>query len=94
MNSYEHIIYGPTEQGLGRVAAALTAAGYLVVGPPEFDSRRANRDPSTAWELIAYGSLEKAFAAAGRDDIEAACRTHGARYSCGGCFVAAPNPRD
>ncbi|KZM68551.1 ribonuclease E inhibitor RraB [Nocardia terpenica] len=92
--TYEHFIYGPTEQALARVADELTAAGYLVLDPPDFDSWRADRDPGIGWGLTAYGSLDKAFADAGRDDIEAACTKHGARYDGGGCFIAPPNPRD
>lgn len=85
--TYEHFIYAPTEQTLADVADELTAAGYRVIDPPDYDSWRADRDPGSAWQLIASGPLEKALAPAGRNDIHTACERHGARYDGGGCFL-------
>ncbi|MFI5781246.1 hypothetical protein [Nocardia sp. NPDC051570] len=92
--TYEHFIYGPAEHALACGAADLAAAGYMVSVAPEFDSWREDRNPARAWQRIAYGSLDKAFTTAGRDDIDIARHTHDAHYSGGGCFLAPPNPHD
>ncbi|WP_433661126.1 hypothetical protein ACQPW1_02285 [Nocardia sp. CA-128927] len=92
MATYEHFIYASTERALAAVAAELIAAGYMVPNPPEYDPWPFAHRPEIDWQLVAYGTVEQAFADGGRDDIEAACEKHGAKYDGGGCFLAPPNP--
>jgi len=39
------------------------------------------------WLVMAYGSVDRAFADDGRDDIDQACAAHGATYDGGGMYV-------
>lgn len=87
---YEHFIYGPIREALDAVACELTQAGYLVPDPTTISATcEKNGCPGCDlhWLLMAYGSVEKAFADDGRDDIERACAAHGATYDGGGCLV-------
>ena len=87
---YEHFIYGPIREALDAVACDLALAGYLVPDPP---TRSAGCDEDECpgcdlhWLLMAYGSVEKAFADNGRDDIDQTCAAHGATYDGGGMYV-------
>jgi hypothetical protein len=90
MATYEHFIYGPIREALDAVACELTQAGYLVPDPPTM-SAGCDEDGCPGcdlhWLLMAYGSVEKAFADDGRDDIDQACAAHSATYDGGGMYV-------
>jgi hypothetical protein len=90
MATYEHFIYGPIRDALDAVACDLTQAGYLVPDPPTI-SAKCDEDECPGcdlhWLLMAYGSVEKAFADDGRDDIDQTCAAHGATYDGGGMYV-------
>lgn len=90
MATYEHFIYGPIREALDAVACDLTHAGYLVPDPPTISAGcDENECPGCDlhWLLMAYGSVEKAFADDGRDDIDESCAAHGATYDGGGMYV-------
>jgi hypothetical protein len=90
MEIYEHFIYGPMPDALEAVACELTHVGYLVPDPPEISATCDGIECpgcDSHWLLMAYGTVEKAFADGGRDDIDEACATHGVTYDGGGCLV-------
>ena len=86
---YEHFIYGPIREALDAVACDLALAGYLVPDSPTSDFCDQDGCPGCDmhWLLMVYGSVEKAFADNGRDDIDYACAAHGATYDGGGMYV-------
>jgi hypothetical protein len=90
MATYEHFIYGSIREALDAVACDLTEAGYLVPDPPTISAGCDEGEcPGCGlhWLLVAYGSVEKAFADDGRDDIDLACAAYGATYDGGGMYV-------
>jgi hypothetical protein len=90
MATYEHFIYGPIREALDAVACDLTQAGYLVPDPPTISAGCDEGECPGCdlhWLVMAYGSVEKAFADDGRDDIDQACAAHGATYDGGGMYV-------
>lgn len=87
---YEHFIYGPIREVLDAVGCDLIHAGYLVPAPPTISAMcDGNECPGCDlhWLLMVYGSVEKAFADDGLDDIDQACAAHGVTYDGGGMYV-------
>lgn len=88
--TYEHFLYGPDEQAMGRVAVDLQRFGYLIPDPPRvaLDCQTYNCGGCTLhmW-LVVYGPAEKAFTDDGTDDIDAVCAVHGAVRTGGGVWI-------